>query len=271
MIRIKTAMKKSAAKNANPALNGAKLLGIPWSPWLAVIMVIVAFLVSTMLAQVLLSIYPALHHWSAARAQDWADNSTWAQFGYTLLAYGILAGSLLGFVRWRGVSLATLGLKRPKWRHVLSGAAVWPLYFAAYFVLVTVVSILVPSLNISQKQQIGFSATSGFGPLLLTYVSLAVIPPLVEETVMRGFLYTSLRNKLSLVLAALITSVLFAAGHLQFGSGAPLLWIAAIDTFILSLFLVYLREKTGNLWASITLHALKNTIAFMSIFIFHWS
>jgi membrane protease YdiL (CAAX protease family) len=60
---------------------------------------------------------------------------------------------------------------------------------------------------------------------------------------------------------------LFAVAHLQFGSGAPLLWIAAIDTFVLSLFLIYLKDKTDSLWAPILLHMLKNFIAFMALFV----
>jgi membrane protease YdiL (CAAX protease family) len=69
--------------------------------------------------------------------------------------------------------------------------------------------------------------------------------------------------------AALLTSAIFAAAHLpEGGSGGPL-YIAAIDTFILSLVLIYLRIKTGNLWASITLHALKNGVAFVALFVLH--
>jgi len=53
------------------------------------------------------------------------------------------------------------------------------------------------------------------------------------------------------------------------GSGEPLLWIAALDTFILSFVLIYLKEKTGSLWPPIGLHMLKNSLAFISIFILH--
>jgi membrane protease YdiL (CAAX protease family) len=105
--------------------------------------------------------------------------------------------------------------------------------------------------------------------LTLTFISLVILPPLVEETLMRGYLYGSLRKNMSKIGAALVTSIIFASAHLEFGSGAPLLWIAALDTFVLSLFLVYLREKTGSLWAGMLVHALKNGIAFASLFIFH--
>jgi membrane protease YdiL (CAAX protease family) len=49
---------------------------------------------------------------------------------------------------------------------------------------------------------------------------------------------------------------------LQTGQGASLLWAAGVDTFVLSLVLVYLREKTGALYAGMLVHSLNNLIAF---------
>ena len=45
--------------------------------------------------------------------------------------------------------------------------------------------------------------------------------------------------------------------------------LAAATAFVLSLVLIYLREKTGSLWASITLHAIKNGVAFVALFALH--
>ena len=80
---------------------------------------------------------------------------------------------------------------------------------------------------------------------------------------MRGFLYTGLKKWLPKIIAALVVSALFGLAHLAEGGDAGPLWVGALDTFILSLFLVSLRELTGNLWASIALHATKNTVAFV--------
>lgn len=85
----------------------------------------------------------------------------------------------------------------------------------------------------------------------------------------RGFLYTTLKKALKPIWAVLLTSALFAAAHLSEGGSSGLLWIGALDTFVLSLVLIYLREKTGGLWASITLHAIKNGIAFVTLFLLH--
>jgi membrane protease YdiL (CAAX protease family) len=86
---------------------------------------------------------------------------------------------------------------------------------------------------------------------------------------MRGLLYSSLRKAMPVVTAGVVTSALFAIAHLpEGGSGGPL-YIAALDTFVLGLVLVYLRQKTDGLWASMSLHALKNGIAFIALFLVH--
>jgi membrane protease YdiL (CAAX protease family) len=55
---------------------------------------------------------------------------------------------------------------------------------------------------------------------------------------------------------------MFGLAHLQLGSGTAVVWAAGIDTFLLSLVLVYLREKSGVLYAGMLVHALNNLIAF---------
>ena len=244
---------------------------LPWSPWIAVVFVVVVYFVSQFVSGLLVSIYPALHHWSLVQANDWLNNNVLAQFLYVLIAESLTFGGIYAFMRARKVSLKAIGLRRPRWSDALYGLGMLPLYYLSYIVLVAIATQIAPSLNINQQQQIGFSGAHGVALLIVTFISLVILPPLVEEIMMRGFLYTSLKKGLPKVGAALVTSVIFASAHLQAGSGAPLLWIAAIDTFTLSLFLVYLREKTDGLWASMTLHALKNGIAFISLFILHLS
>ena len=116
-----------------------------------------------------------------------------------------------------------------------------------------------PDLNTSQKQDLGIDFTAQNSLPLLIF-SLIIIPPIVEEVIMRGFLFTGLRQRFSFGFSTLLASLLFAAAHLPAGVGGPL-WVGAIDTLVLSLFLCYLREKTGSLWPPIFLHATKNSLA----------
>ena len=71
------------------------------------------------------------------------------------------------------------------------------------------------------------------------------------------------------VWAIIITSLIFASPHLLESGSGGLLWIAGIDTFVLSLVLCWVREKTGRLYAGMGIHALKNTVAFISLFLLH--
>jgi membrane protease YdiL (CAAX protease family) len=242
---------------------------ITWNPWFAVVFIVVVYYVAQILASSIISIYPLVKHWSQIQANDWLQNSVWGNFFYILLAETFTLGAIYGFLRHRKVSLRAIGIRKPKLSDPLWGLSMLPLYYVSYLAAVGVAHRLIPALNVNQSQQIGFNSVAGFGGLFLTFISLVILPPLTEEIMVRGFLYGSLKKGLPQIGAALVTSVIFASAHLQAGSGQPLLWIAAIDTFILSLFLIYLREKTDGLWASMTLHALKNTIAFVSLFIFH--
>lgn len=176
-------------------------------------------------------------------------------------------GLLFWFLRVRKAKLADIGLKKPVLRDI--GYAL--LGFAGYFVLyIGVVSVLTkffPSLNTSQEQELGFSTNLAGSGLVLVFIGLVVLPPITEEVIARGFLFSGLRKTMKFLPAALITSFLFGMAHYWGGKGGSAIWIASIDTFMLSMVLVYLRERTGSLWASIGLHGLKNFVAFFFLFI----
>jgi membrane protease YdiL (CAAX protease family) len=202
--------------------------------------------------------------------QQIADNLNWLLENSTPFQFISIVGSEGGlvllvwlFLRQRGLSLKNIGFsRRPKFsdlKYTLAGAGVYYVFFIA------VANLLIhffPGLNTNQQQDIGFSsALSGIG-LAVAFISLVIMPPLGEETLMRGYLYTGLRAKWSFVSSAIVTSILFGAAHLPTGVGPGLLWIAGLQTFILSLVLVYMREKSGALYAGMLLHALNNVIAF---------
>lgn len=243
----------------------------PWSPWLALVFVFVTYIVSQLVGQLLVSIYPLTKGWSAARTEDWLSSSTYAQFAYIAVVEAVCIGLLYWFMKPHKVTFKMLGLVRLRPRDVVFALAAVPVYFLGYLMLVSIITSLFPSINIDQDQQIGFDSVKSNFDLILTFVSLAILPPLAEEIIMRGFVFTSLLKRYKFVVASIVTSIIFALAHLQIGSGAPLLWVAAIDTFILSTVLCYMRYKTGSLWAGIILHVLKNSVAFVSIFILNRS
>lgn len=242
---------------------------VPWNPWLGVIFVIVVYYVAEIFGGLVLSIYPGLRHWSHDQTMSWLTNSVVAQFFYLVLASGGILAAIYFFLKKYGCTFQTIGLHRPRWRDPLYGLMAVPVYYVLYLISVSLVTHFIPSFNVDQQQQVGFNDVHGAVPLILAFISLVILPPLTEETMVRGFLYSSLKKGMAIIPAAIATSLLFAAAHLPEGGAAGPLYIAALDTFILSLVLVYLREKTGSLWAGITLHAIKNGIAFVALFVVH--
>ena len=204
---------------------------------------------------------------SNSRISQWFSDSTVGQFSLIATIQFVTFVLLYGFIRYRHTTLQAIGLVKPRLRDLGYALAGLAAYLPAYILTVVVLTRLIPSLNVDQPQQIGFQGASTGPELLLVFIALVVIPPLIEEMLARGFLFSGLRSKLPILVAALLTSLIFAMPHLQIGSGAPLLWVAFIDTFILSMVLVHLRVKSGGLWASVGLHTIKNGIAFMVLFV----
>lgn len=238
-----------------------------WNGWWGTVYTLIVFLVSQVVAGLIISIYPTLKGWSQGRASSWLDASVFAQFVFILLAEGLAIGGVYLFLRSHKAGWRDIKFKKPRWIDVAYALAAVVPYYVLYAVLVTLASKYVPGFNADQKQEIGFSDVHGSLQLLLTFVSLAVLPPLAEEIMVRGLLYTSLKKVVPLGWAVVVTSALFASAHLGEGGAAGPLYVAALDTFILSLVLIYLREKTDSLWAGIFLHGIKNSIAFVALFL----
>jgi membrane protease YdiL (CAAX protease family) len=242
---------------------------INWNPWLGVLFVVIVFYASQILAGLAVSIYPWLQHWTASQTTSWLRDSVGAQFIYIALAETLAIAALWRFLKLYRSNFAAIGLLRPRWRDIGFGLASVPVYYVIYLMTVGLVSHFVSSFDAQQAQEIGFENVAGALPFILTFISLVIIPPIAEEIIVRGFLYSSLKKAMRLIPAALLTSAIFAAAHLPEGGAAGPLYVAALDTFVLSLVLIYLREKTDSLWASITLHTFKNGVAFVALFVFH--
>lgn len=213
-----------------------------------------------------MGLLPSLLGWSREEVNSWL-NSVPGQFVFVVVAEGLTLSILWWFLKRRKVSIKALGFYR---KPLLTDLALVCIGFVVYYALLALAAGIANSafhVNLDQKQELGFDDVTNNLHRLMAFVSLVVLPPVVEEIVFRGFLYGGLRKKMNMWGAMLVTSLLFAAPHLLESQGGGLLWIAAVDTLVLSFVLCYLREKTGNLWASIGVHALKNGLAFLYLFI----
>jgi membrane protease YdiL (CAAX protease family) len=238
---------------------------ITWGPTAAILITVAALLAALVGASLLAYLVPHILGWNFARADKWF-NSVSGQFVFVAIADSLTLGTILAFLHRRKTTIKALGFKRrPVLNDAIKAVVAYLIYFAAALVLTSVASALV-HLNVDQKQELGFDTVVGLGDKAMTFFSLVILPPIVEEISFRGFLFTGLRTKLSFRWAAVIVSLIFASLHLAEASDG-ILWVSGLDTFILSLVLCYLREKTGNLWAGILVHALKNGMAFIFLYV----
>ncbi len=93
------------------------------------------------------------------------------------------------------------------------------------------------------------------GLLPIVFLSGAIIAPIAEEIVFRGYMYKAFRDRFKPAYAIPLSAALFSIIHLE--------WRAALSLFVIGIVLAYVYEKTGNLMAPITVHILNNAIAFL--------
>jgi len=101
-------------------------------------------------------------------------------------------------------------------------------------------------------------ATSWFHRILLAVVTI-LLAPVAEEMLFRGICYPWIKRLGFPRLALWLTSILFAAMHMNLATFVPL--------FVLSIGLIIMYEKTGNLLAPITTHALFNAANFFALYV----
>lgn len=137
--------------------------------------------------------------------------------------------------------------------------------FLAMFILVALVSSFQESQEFGSPIAPGHPiqeliAEGGTKMILMIFLTACVAAPIVEETVFRGILYRHLRDVksfsakwMSVLFAAVINALIFAAIHPQGIYGIPVLAMLAIG-FSLA------REWRGSLVSSMAMHAIHNTL-----------
>jgi membrane protease YdiL (CAAX protease family) len=190
------------------------------------------------------------------------DKSIPAQFLFILSAEAAVAWLSITMVRRRDLGLGTIGLGRyPIWRDIWQALIGFGVFYVLLIITGIVINIFWPNVN-NEQQNIGFNNITTHAQNILAFIALVVLPPLGEETLVRGYLFSGLRMVWRFMPALLVTSLFFGAAHLEFGNGGPLVWAAAADTFLLSIVLCFLRERSGALYAGMLVHMLNNLIAF---------
>lgn len=93
-------------------------------------------------------------------------------------------------------------------------------------------------------------------PFWLLVVAMAVIVPIYEELMFRGFMWTGLASSpLGVWRASVLTSVIFAMIHAQYGL------VEWVEIFALAMLFSFARIRSGSLLLPISLHIINNSLA----------
>ena len=100
-------------------------------------------------------------------------------------------------------------------------------------------------------------------PIFLSFISVVIVAPLLEEFLFRGFLYSQLKvSFLKEWGAVALSSLVWTALHFQYEIGI------LFFLFLFGLFLGYFRIKYNSLLIPVALHMINNLVAFLLIIYF---
>lgn len=181
------------------------------------------------------------------------------QLAFPALAIALILHSLLvllvllHLIRRSRTSLRAVGFVRPSWRllHLL-----WQI--PAVIVLVLTAQLVTSALTNGANSDAGGSVKAlavGLNPVLvvLAFIAIAVLTPVWEEIFFRGLLFGSVRARWGVVLAVVVSTVVFAAVH------GVLILLPYLVTLGLSLALLRIFHR--SIWGSLVLHVTINCIA----------
>jgi membrane protease YdiL (CAAX protease family) len=193
---------------------------------------------------------------------------------FTILLAILLPGFIAQKFRKTNLGKSITFLKLDRTEIGLKGLPTWadlglaPIGFGAYFLFALGLTSLLFCLPWPHESQMpivnNHLLLSNFDTIIL-FLNLAVIVPIAEEIIFRGWLYGKMQNSLltmfkaptSTVISMLVVSLLFGVFHGQ--------WDAAANMFAMSIVLCAMRETTGTIYSGMLMHIIKNTIAFCVI------
>lgn len=178
--------------------------------------------------------------------------------------FGIIVLVIALFLSWRKLPIGALFGLAPERKGRLLGKAV--LYCLASYPLVLLTMVITQSWlgnDGSPQTIIKFfeeALLEGRGSeIIATVFTAAVVAPVVEEFIFRGYFYGTFRHYIGPLGAMVVTSLLFAAIHLNL--------LALPGLFVLALCFSLAYEATGSLLVPIVMHAIFNASNLVFVFL----
>lgn len=172
---------------------------------------------------------------------------------YAVFILSVLASVILFTLRKRfDIGWEDLGVVKPTKRltHLL-----WQV--PTLLVLLVLVQVLFGVLVLGGQNPADSSSgwdkeNLSFAPQVVLFISTAVLTPVWEELFFRGFVWNWLSRRLSIVMTAVVSALIFAVCH-----GVPVLLPYMVT---LGLGLGYLRWFHRSIWGNLVFHLVLNTM-----------
>jgi membrane protease YdiL (CAAX protease family) len=162
----------------------------------------------------------------------------------------VMAAIILCLVFWRVNIVTWLGLRWRDWHWALLIAPATVFLMWMLFVMLHLSGYIkwMDSMGVETVQETVQLLRESNDPLILGLMTFAAViaAPLCEEIVFRGYLYPVMKRFAGPWTAGIGSAFIFAAAHGNLTALLPL--------FILGGLLVLLYEKTGSIWAPISVH-----------------
>jgi membrane protease YdiL (CAAX protease family) len=149
------------------------------------------------------------------------------------------------------------GLGRKKIRALLLGVIVAMAVFTIIRLMQFGIQEVFDHFRMKSQEQLAVQVlrdAQGWRSWLVLGIATMVIAPIGEELLFRGILYPAIKREGFPRLALWVSSLLFAAIHMNLVAFLPLTFLALV--------LAWLYEQTGNLLAPIAVHSLFNAFNF---------
>ena len=232
-------------------------LRVPWTVPQAIGTFVIAWiglpLVVVAIVEALAPVLPA--------AKEFIDalkaGSVEANFGLDLVNAVAALGLVAMYLRKYDVGWDAVGWRKFSFWKTLAyfGSA-----FIGFLVLAALalelVKLIDPGFNSNQPQSNEFTGSVSTHRSL-TLIALVVIPPIIEETVFRGFIFPAISKKWGTIGGAIASSALFGLAHLQAN--------VSIYTFVLGLVLCFLYVKLKSIFPGMAVHMLNNFLAYYAL------
>ncbi len=236
-------------------------LRVPWKVLDALLVFLGTWIVVPIIIVLLLG---AIQHWvpwahallAGLSDSQTTDRSVMANFILAVASAIAGLGLVFGYVRHYKVSWQSLGWRRFKVLQAVGYLlAIFIIFVIGAELLIQLLALVDPAA--ANQAQSDTLIDGAVHHRWLAIIGLVIVPPIIEETVFRGFIFPALAKRWGWWPGAIASSVLFGFAHLQANVG--------LYTFLLGLLLCFMYTRLRSIFPGMALHMINNYLAFLAL------